>query len=87
MTMHKYTLRLVDGPQVINMPDMAKVRHVAMQDRTLFTPHLGSAVAATRLKIEEHAATAILQALAGHEPHGAVNRPCGVGSAGTPTAL
>ena len=60
---------------------------LAMQDRTLFTPHLGSAVAATRLKIEEHAATAILQALAGHEPHGAVNRPCGVGSAGTPTAL
>lgn len=47
----------------------------AMQDRTLFTPHLGSAVASARLAIEEHAGKAILQALAGEVPDGAVNRP------------
>ena len=46
-----------------------------MGDRTLFTPHLASAVASARLRIEEHAARAILQALDGQVPDGAVNQP------------
>lgn len=43
--------------------------------RTLFTPHLGSAVADVRLAIELEAAANILQALRGETPQGAVNRP------------
>lgn len=44
-------------------------------ERTLFTPHIGSAVDSVRLEIEMEAATNILQALSGEEPRGAVNRP------------
>ena len=44
-------------------------------DRTLFTPHLGSAAREVRLEIERHAARSILQALNGETPTGAVNRP------------
>ncbi len=54
---------------------------VAMPDRTLLTPHLGSAVASARIQIEEHAARAILQVLAREVPDGAVNRPPRTGSA------
>ena len=43
--------------------------------RTLFTPHLGSAVAKVRLEIEHAAATSILQALHGERPDGAINEP------------
>lgn len=43
--------------------------------RTLFTPHLGSAVDDVRLAIEMEAARNILQALAGEVPQGAINRP------------
>lgn len=42
-------------------------------DRTLFTPHLGSAVAAARLEIERAAAHSILQALRGERPTDAIN--------------
>lgn len=42
--------------------------------RTLFTPHLGSAVTEVRLAIEREAATSILQALSGQIPHGALNQ-------------
>jgi phosphonate dehydrogenase len=45
-----------------------------MTDRTLFTPHLGSAVAEARLAIELRAADNILRALAGEMPPDAVNR-------------
>lgn len=44
-------------------------------DRTLFTPHLGSAVREVRLEIERQAARSILQALNGEIPTGAVNQP------------
>ena len=44
-------------------------------DRTLFTPHLGSAVASVRLEIERAAASNILQALRGERPAGAINNP------------
>ena len=46
---------------------------LAMQDRTLFTPHLGSAVKDVRVAIEKSAATSILQALAGERPDCAIN--------------
>jgi len=57
-----------DRPRTI--PD----RLLAQSDRTLFTPHLGSAVTEVRKAIEAEAATSILQALQGDRPKGAVNR-------------
>lgn len=42
-------------------------------DRTLFTGHMGSAVAAVRLEIERAAARAVVQALRGERPDGALN--------------
>ena len=50
-------------------------RLLEQADRTLFTPHLGSAVAQVRLEIEHAAATSILQALHGERPDGAINEP------------
>lgn len=47
-------------------------------ERTLFTPHLGSAVKEVRLEIERDAARNILQALAGQRPSGAINDPVAV---------
>ena len=44
-------------------------------ERTLFTPHIGSAVDSVRLEIELEAARNILQALRGEIPQGAINRP------------
>lgn len=46
-----------------------------LRTRTLFTPHLGSAVAAVRKQIELDAAMNVIEALAGGMPHGAINRP------------
>lgn len=43
--------------------------------QTLFTPHLGSAVARVRLEIELAAARNILQALKGERPRDAINQP------------
>ncbi|MGQ9366067.1 phosphonate dehydrogenase [Azospirillum sp. A39] len=48
---------------------------LAQTDRTVFTPHLGSAVTATRRAIEREAADSIADALAGRAPRGAVNQP------------
>jgi phosphonate dehydrogenase len=45
------------------------------RSKTLFTPHLGSAVADVRRRIELRAALNILQALRGETPRDAVNRP------------
>ncbi|WIM11172.1 phosphonate dehydrogenase [Enhydrobacter sp.] len=45
------------------------------QDRTLFTPHLGSAVDDVRRDIALQAAASLLDALRGQVPAGAVNRP------------
>jgi phosphonate dehydrogenase len=45
--------------------------------RSVFTPHLGTAVADVRHAIELHAATSIVQALDGERPQGAINDPCG----------
>jgi phosphonate dehydrogenase len=43
--------------------------------RSVFTPHLGSAVAEVRRDIEMRAAESILQALDGEQPEGAINSP------------
>jgi phosphonate dehydrogenase len=48
---------------------------LSMTDRTVFTPHLGSAVGTVRLAIEMEAAQNILEALNGKTPRGAVNQP------------
>jgi phosphonate dehydrogenase len=48
---------------------------LACPDKTLFTPHLGSAVEGVRLQIELEAARAILSVLGGAEPVGAINNP------------
>ena len=45
------------------------------RERTVFTPHLGSAVADVRLEIELQAAGSILQYLDGDVPAGALDRP------------
>jgi phosphonate dehydrogenase len=42
--------------------------------RTLFTPHLGSAVDEVRLRIEQAAAANIIDVLAGRPPRNAINR-------------
>lgn len=59
----------VDRPREINP------RLLQLTDRTLFTPHLGSAVASARLEIERAAANNILQVLRGERPSGAINTP------------
>jgi len=43
--------------------------------RTLFTPHIGSAVARVRLAIEHRAADNIIAVLAGRRPPDAINNP------------
>lgn len=45
------------------------------RERTLFTPHIGSAVDTVRLEIELEAARNILQAFRNEIPQGAINRP------------
>ena len=46
---------------------------LAMKGKTVFSPHLGSAVRGARLEIEMEAARNILEALKGQTPRGAVN--------------
>lgn len=53
-------------------------RLLRLTDRTLFTPHLGSAVVEARREIERAAAKNILEALRGERPAGAINEPVGV---------
>jgi phosphonate dehydrogenase len=66
---------------VFEMEDWARPDHpatvhpslLAQVERTLFTPHLGTAVAKARLGIEISAAASILQALRGERPADAIN--------------
>jgi phosphonate dehydrogenase len=58
-----------DRPREINP------RLLRLTERTLFTPHLGSAVASARREIERAAANNILQALRGERPSDAINHP------------
>ena len=48
---------------------------IAQTQKTLFTPHLGSAVAEVRYEIEMRAARNIAEALAGRRPPDAINEP------------
>jgi phosphonate dehydrogenase len=48
---------------------------LAQPEKTLFTPHLGSAVAEVRFEIEMRAARNIAEALAGRRPPDAINEP------------
>jgi phosphonate dehydrogenase len=54
-------------------PRCVSPRLLALRDRTLFTPHLGSAARTTRLAIEQSAADAIIAVLSGRRPENAVN--------------
>jgi phosphonate dehydrogenase len=54
-------------------PRSVSARLLAMPDKTLFTPHLGSAVDRVRLEIEMTAARNILQVMSGERPEGALN--------------
>jgi phosphonate dehydrogenase len=47
---------------------------LARRDRTVFTPHLGSAVGSVRLAVERAAAANVLDVLDGRPPRDAVNR-------------
>ncbi len=57
-----------------NRPRRISQRLLVLRDRTLFTPHLGSAVRSARLAIERAAADAIIAVLSGRQPANAVNR-------------
>lgn len=50
-------------------------RILAHRDRTVLSPHLGSAVGAMRQMIEMQAADSIIDALSGRCPRGAINAP------------
>jgi phosphonate dehydrogenase len=66
---------------VFEMEDWAREDHPVnvhpglrdQSERTLLTPHLGTAVDSVRLEIELAAAQSILQALRGERPQGAIN--------------
>ena len=58
-----------------NRPRSIPQSLLSNRERTIFTPHLGSAVAGVRLEIELQAACSILQYLDGDVPDGAINRP------------
>jgi phosphonate dehydrogenase len=59
-------------------PPSVSFRLRQYQDRTAFTPHLGSAVDSVRLDIAMEAARSIVDCFEGREPRGAVNAPAGI---------
>ena len=56
-------------------PGSIPPRLLALPEKTLFTPHLGSAIGQVRCEIERTAASNILQALRGERPSDAINEP------------
>ena len=59
------------------LPDRPRgidARLLADPARTLFTPHIGSAVESVRRRIEMDAAVNLVEALRGERPHGAIGR-------------
>jgi phosphonate dehydrogenase len=60
----------------LSLPDRPRAipSTLLLSDRTVFTPHLGSAVAEIRLAIERAAAANIIDVLLGNPPRDAVNR-------------
>jgi len=65
-------------------PRQIEPRLLAMPERTLFTPHLGSAVSSVRYAIEMEAAQSIIDFLEGRSPRGAVNSLPQLAGAGQP---
>src|SRR6185312_2437237 len=68
----------VFGMEDRSVPDRPEQIHPSLLEntgQTLFTPHLGSAVARVRLEIELAVARNILQALRGERPTDAINTP------------
>ncbi len=65
----------MEDAQRVNRPDCIPTALLKNRSKTLFTPHLGSAVADVRRRIELRAALNILQALRGATPRDAINRP------------
>lgn len=70
------------GADVFAMEDRSQLRApsaippaLLKHPRSIFTPHVGSAVAEVRQAIEMRAAESILQALDGDRPEGAINAP------------
>ena len=59
----------------LSRPQDIQARLLMDTERTLFTPHIGSAVDSVRLAIEMEAASNILQYLNDEIPQGAINRP------------
>jgi len=59
-------------------PPSVSFRLRQYQDRTVFTPHLGSAVDGVRLDIAMAAAESIVDCFEGRAPRGAVNTPAGI---------
>jgi phosphonate dehydrogenase len=55
-------------------PEIIPERLLKQMEKTLFTPHIGSAVGRVRLKIAMQAASAIVQCLEGKQPDWAVNQ-------------
>lgn len=62
----------IDGRPVGTDPQL-----LSMHERTLFTPHLGSAVKSVRRAIEMEAAMSIIDLAEGRSPRGAINCPPG----------
>lgn len=60
---------------IAERPDSVPGSLMADTERTLLTPHLGSAIASVRGEIELEAASNILIALGGGRPPGAINTP------------
>jgi phosphonate dehydrogenase len=58
---------------VADRPASIEPRLLALTDRTLFTPHIGSAVEVVRRQIELDAAHNLIEVLDGKRPHGAIN--------------
>jgi len=56
----------------MDRPRVIEPRLLALSDRTLFTPHIGSAVEVVRRQIELDAAVNLLEAAEGKRPHGAI---------------
>ena len=53
-------------------PRVIEPRLLSLADRTLLTPHIGSAVESVRRHIELDAAQNLIEALDGKRPHGAI---------------
>jgi len=59
----------------VDRPETVDSRILAHRDKTLLTPHLGSAVEAFRRQIAERAIENVIEFLEGRRPPGAINAP------------